>query len=138
MIHSRRSANESFRRNVRGHPTLRSDNRVISNLAVPDHSNLPCQNHPVPNFSGARQSDLRAKQSIFANVTAMSDLYQIVDLHPALYARLANAGAIDAGIGLHFHIVTDYYRSRLRDLVPSPLGSLGEAESVRADHDSVL
>jgi len=138
MIHGRRSADESFRRNVRGHPTLRSDNRVISNLAVPYDANLPRQNHPVPNFSGASQSNLRAKQSIFANVTSMSDLYQIVDFHPALNARLAYAGSIDAGIGLHFHIVADDNRCWLRNLVPPSLGSLSEAESVRADHDSVL
>ena len=49
-----------------------------------------------------------------------------------------DAGAVDAGVGLNFHIVFDDDRGRLRNLVPVSVMSFGEAEAVGADHDSVL
>ena len=68
----------------------------------------------------------------------MADLHKIVDLHPAPDVSFADAGAVDAGIRLDFHIVFDHDGRRLRNLVPLSFGSLGEAESVGADDDAVL
>ena len=79
-----------------------------------------------------------AEQSVFANLRAVADLYQVVDLDAAPDAGFADAGAIDAGVGLHLHVVFDDDRGRLGNLVPVSVVSFGEAKAVGADHDSVL
>ena len=68
----------------------------------------------------------------------MADLHQIVDLCAAANPGFAHAGTVNAGVGLHLHVVFDHHRRGLRDLVPAPVFVLGESEPVRADHNSVL
>src|SRR5258708_28307893 len=69
---------------------------------------------------------------------SVADLNQVVDLYAAADAGFADAGAVDAGVGLNFHVVFDDDRGGLRDLVPVPVVSFGEAEDIGADNDSVV
>src|SRR5579864_2883629 len=68
----------------------------------------------------------------------MTYLHEIVDLYTAAEPSFADAGAVDAGIGLHLNIVLNHYRGGLRNLVPAALRGFRKPESVCADHDSVL
>src|SRR5271165_405808 len=124
--------------NVVGYAALRGNDGGFADLAVPDNADLTRQNHAVANFRGTGEADLRAKQSIFADLRSMTDLHQVVDLDPAPDAGFADAGAVDAGVRLDFHVVFDDDRGGLRNLVPMSFVSLGEAEAVRADHDAIL
>ena len=79
-----------------------------------------------------------AQQSILANLRAVADLHQVVDLHASANASFPYAGAIDAGIGLHLHVISDHHRLRLYNLVPVPCPVLGESETIRANDYSIL
>ncbi len=121
-----------------GYTALRSDDGCLAHLAVADYADLARQNHALADFRGAGEADLRAEQSIFADLRSVSDLHEIVDLDSAADAGFAYAGAVDAGVRLHFDVVFDDDRGGLGNLVPVSVGSLGEAEAVGADHDAVL
>src|ERR1700753_426136 len=68
----------------------------------------------------------------------MPNLDQIVDLGAVGDHGSANAGAVDAGIGLNFDVAADAHRTRLRNLLPGAVLALGKAKAVAADHDTVL
>jgi hypothetical protein len=105
---------------------------------VTDYTDLSGQYDPISNFCGPAEPNLRAKQGVLTDISAVTDLYQVVYFHSATDVSSANAGAVDARVGLHFHIVVDYDRSWLRNFVPLALGSLGKAKAVSPDYDSVL
>src|SRR5580704_17258637 len=73
-----------------------------------------------------------------ANAGAMTNLYQIVDLSATGNVGFADAGAVDAGIRLDFHVVLDDYWHRLRDFVPVAEIIFRESEAVRANNHAVL
>src|SRR5271166_84826 len=75
---------------------------------------------------------------MLTNMGAVADLHQIVDLGAAGNAGFADAGAIDAGIGLDFYIVLDDDRHRLRDLVPVAEIIFSEPEAVGANDHAIL
>ena len=81
-------------------------------------TNLACKDDVVADCAGAGEADLGAEQGVFANNGAVADLNQVVDLGPGTNAGLPNGSAIDAGIGLHFHIVLKHGWAGLGDLVP--------------------
>ena len=68
----------------------------------------------------------------------MADLNEVIDLRSCSDAGLANGGAVDAGVGLNFNGILENRLSRLNDLVPSPVGLAGEAETVGSDDGSIL
>lgn len=138
MIYSGRSAHEGSGRNIGSDAALRSHDRIVAHCAMTDNTDLSGQYDPISDFGGPRQPDLRAKQSVLADVRAMTYLYEIVYLYSTSNVSPANAGTINTGIGLHFHIVFDHDRRRLWDFVPSALGSLGEAKAISADYNAVL
>src|ERR1700676_3013683 len=75
---------------------------------------------------------------MLSNMRAMADLHQIVDLGASRNVGLADAGAIDAGIGLDFHVVFDDDRHRLRDLVPVAEIVFGESETIPTNDHPIL
>ena len=60
-------------------------------------------------------------------------MHQVVDLGPAGDVRLPDAGAVNAGVGLYFHIVLQYGRSGLDDLAPAPRVVPGKTEAIAAN-----
>jgi len=117
---------------------LRSDDGAFSYLAVSDYSDLTSQNYSPADFRRTSEADLRAEQGVFADLRSVADLYEIVDLDSATDASFADAGAVDAGVGLNLYVVFDDDRGRLRNLVPMSIVSLGETEAVGTDHDAIL
>jgi hypothetical protein len=68
----------------------------------------------------------------------VANVYQVVEFRSPLDASFANASAIDARVGLDFDVVFQDGRARLQDLVPEAGIVFGEAETIGADHCSVL
>ena len=68
----------------------------------------------------------------------MSYLNQIVDLCAAADTRLADTGAINAGICLHFDVTLQNRRSGLHDFVPRSEVMFCEAEAIGADNNAVM
>src|SRR5262245_8007244 len=68
----------------------------------------------------------------------MADQNKVVEFGAAADAGLSYGGAVDAGVGLNFHVVFEDGRARLRHLVPGAIFLFGEAEAVAADDDAVL
>ena len=69
---------------------------------------------------------------------SVSDLDEVVNFDAASDAGLADAGAVDAGVGLDFDVIFDNDRGGLRNFVPVSLGGFGESEAICADDDAVL
>ena len=104
---------------VVGNPGLGSGNRAVADLAVSGDADLSGENHILADFGGTGKPDLRAEHGVFADGGSVPDLHQVIDLDIALDAGLANGGAIDARVGLYFHVVFDNGDSGLHDLVPA-------------------
>ena len=67
VIHCRRPADQRSGSDIMRHSTLRGDDRIVPNLAVPDNSHLAGQDHAIADHRRSRNADLRAKQRIFAD-----------------------------------------------------------------------
>jgi len=68
----------------------------------------------------------------------MANEHQIIDLGATPDARLADRGAIHAGVRLHFHIVLQHRRPGLRHFVPGAIPPFGKTETVSPNNGSVL
>src|ERR1700722_9719140 len=75
---------------------------------------------------------------MFSDMRPMSDLDQVVDFRAAGDTGFADAGAIDAGIGLEFDVVFNHDRHRLRDFAPMPELIFSEAKSIAANNHPIL
>jgi hypothetical protein len=89
-------------------------------------------------MSRSGQTNLRAQQRALPYLGSMTNLDQIVDFGAASNACFSNAGAIDAGIRLHFDVVLQHRRSGLDDFVPFARIVLGKSKTIGADHGAVL
>src|SRR5262249_17502948 len=101
------------------------------------YADLPRHNHVLADLSRPRPPDLRAQHGVIAAAAGVADLYEVVEFRVVANSGLAQAGPVDAGVGLDFHIVFDHPLARLRNLVPPALIIRGEAKSIRADDGSV-
>ena len=79
-----------------------------------------------------------AEQRIFADPAAMADEHEIIQFGALADERLADGGAVDAGIGLDLYVVADHSDSRLRHFVPAAVALFGETEAIAADDHAVL
>src|SRR5947199_10508570 len=68
----------------------------------------------------------------------MSDLDQIVNLRSARDVRLANTGAVNASVGLNFHIIFNHRRPGLDNFVPAAGVILGKAKTIAANDYAIL
>src|SRR5258705_8473901 len=101
-------------------------------------SHLPRQCHAILDRRTARDADLRGKQRVPADLHAVGDLNEVVDLTPGADARLADRGTIDRRVRPDLDIVLDRHTADLRDLVVGPVGLMGRPEPVAADDGAVL
>src|SRR5437870_4919330 len=68
----------------------------------------------------------------------MSDLDQIIDLGSARDMGFANTGAVNASVGLNFHVIFNHCRPGLDNFVPAAGIILGETKTIAADDYSIL
>src|SRR3974377_911284 len=74
---------------------------------------------------------------MLANPRAVAYLREVVDLHPACDAGLADAGAVNARVRLDFYVALYATRARLRNLLPM-IAIARKTETVRSDNRAVL
>src|SRR5438445_9633637 len=67
----------------------------------------------------------------------MSDLDQIIDLGSARDMGFANTGAVNASVGLNFHVIFNHCRPGLDNFVPAAGIILGETKTIAADDYSI-
>ncbi len=117
---------------------LGDGNHTVSDSTVARHADLSSKDHVLADMSGAGKADLGAEQRVFADGAAVADVDEVVELGSACDASRADAGAIDAGVGLQFDIILDDDCAGLLDFKPVADIILGEAETIAADDDTVL
>src|SRR5258708_5380962 len=118
--------------------TLRDGDHAVADLAVAGDADLSGEDDVVSNIRRPCQADLRAQQRVGPHRTTVADVDHVIELGATRDVSFSNAGAVDAGVGLHLDIVLHHYLAGLNDLVPAAGVVFGEAETVAADHNSVL
>src|SRR5207247_8652245 len=68
----------------------------------------------------------------------MYDLDQIIDLGSARDMGFANTGAVNASVGLNFHIIFNHRRPGLDNFVPAAGVILGKAKTIAANDYAIL
>src|SRR5437867_6244001 len=68
----------------------------------------------------------------------MSDLDQIVDLGSARDMGFTNTSAVNASVGLNFHVIFDHRRPGLDNFVPAAGVILGETKTIAANDYAIL
>ena len=111
VIERGRAADHGTCRNVAVGAALRGHDDAVADIAVSGNTHLAGKYDVFPDYCGPGETDLSAKQSVLAHRRAMSDLRQVVDLRTAADTGFADAGAIDAGVGLDFHIILQHRRA---------------------------
>ncbi len=118
---------------------LRGDNGAVANRRDgPELADWPAKMQLSPTTVEPGESDLAAEQGVFADFRGVADEDQVVKLGAAADARLADGGAVDAGVGLDFDVVFQDGGAGLQHFVPAAVRLLGEAKAIRADDDAVL
>src|SRR6267378_2880529 len=133
-----RSTDHLSRGNIVWDAALRNGDHSIANLAVAGDSNLSSQYHIFSDVCGAGQPHLSAEQSVFTDRAAVAHVDHIVEFGAARDVSLPDAGAVDAGVGLHLDVVIHNHGAGLNDLVPVAGIILGKTETVAANDHAVL
>src|ERR1035437_1792998 len=138
VIDGRSAADHGSGGNVVRDAALGDGDGSVADFYVAGDADLSGKNHVVAYIRGSGQADLRDEQRVMAYGATVADLNQVVDLRAASNARFANAGAVDAGVGLDLDFAFDDYVAGLDDLVPVAGVVLGKAESVGAYYGAIL
>ncbi len=102
------------------------------------NADLPGQNGVAANLGRSREANLRAEHGVFANYTVVGNVGKAVNLHAASDPCLAQAGAVNGGIGLDLNVILHNNFAGLQNLVPSALVVFCETETVGAYDNSVV
>src|SRR6266481_984609 len=130
VIEGGRAAHHGSGRNIAMRAALCRHDDVIANFAMPGHAYLSGQDYILANFSRSGQTDLGAKQGILSDNAVVSHLRQVVHFGVAPDTGNAQAGPVNAGVGLDLHVVFNGHRAGLGNLVPLAIVVFGKAESV--------
>ena len=84
---------------------MRGGDGSVAYGAVPGDADLPGKDDAAADGARSGEADLGAEQCVAADRRAVAYLHQIVDLGPGVDASFADAGAVDAGVGLDFYRV---------------------------------
>ena len=93
----------------------------VPQLAVSGNAHLTGQNHIAAQLGGAGHAHLGTEHGVFADSTVMSHLNQVIDFGSAPDAALAQAGAVNAGVGLDLDIIFDYNFAGLGNFLPAAI-----------------
>src|SRR5690242_7302298 len=112
-------------------------------------ADLTGQNNSLACLCRASKTDLRTNQVVRTDLTAVSDVHQIIDLGSVADSRRAKSSSIDRCPSAYLDIVIDHHGSRLKNLIPlaallfcktEPIGSdnrVAVLDTVRSDLDPV-
>src|ERR1035438_26351 len=142
MIDGGSAADHRSRGNVVRDAALGDGDGSIADFDVTADADLSGKNRVVAYVGGAGEADLGAEQRVVSDGATVADVDEVVDFCSAANVGLANAGAVNAGVGLEFGLALDDYVAGLNDFVPAQaVGCVfifGEAETVAAYYNSVL
>src|SRR5260370_9064513 len=124
--------------NVVGDSALGYGYGSVSDFYVPADSYLSGQDYVVAYVGRAGQAYLGAEQRVVSDGAAVAYVDEVVDFCTSSDEGLANAGAIDAGVGLDLDVALYYYVAGLDYFVPVGLIVFCEAEAVGAYYCAVL
>jgi hypothetical protein len=75
------------------------------------------------------------ENDVFANVTIVADVDEVIDLRAAADPSLLQSASVDGGVCANLNIVFDHHRSLLRKLcVSARCGVTHEAKTIRSNH----
>src|SRR5688572_25537447 len=95
--------------------------------------------HDATTDAGASgNADLRGDQRVLANLNAVRNLHEVVDLRAGAYAGLPDRRAIDRRIRPDLDVVFDHDGRALGDLAMRAVPAGDEPETVAADDGAVL
>ena len=117
---------------------LRNRDSSVADFYVAGNAHLSSEDGVIADVGGAGEADLGAEESVLPDGAAVTDVNHVVELSAAGDAGFADAGAIDAGVGLDFDIVFDGNVAGLNDFMPVRCVVFGETEAVRADDNAIL
>src|SRR5450759_2599654 len=103
--------------NVVGDAALRDGDGAVADLDVAGDADLSGENDVVADVGRAGEAYLRAEQRVVSYGATVADVDQVVEFRTAPDAGLADAGAVDAGVGLEFRVALNHYVAGLDDLV---------------------
>ncbi len=67
---------------------------------------------------GTGEARLSAEHGVGPDVAGVTDEHEVVDFCAVADARFADGGAVDAGVGLNFHVVFENGGAGLDDFMP--------------------
>ena len=79
-------------------PLLAATPRLVADCQMTGNTNLTAHLHPCPDFGAARQPDLGGQQYALAQLAAVGDHHQIVDLAPPADMRRPQGGPVNRGV----------------------------------------
>ena len=100
-----------------------------------DNPGLSGEHGTIADFAAAGNTHERSHDYMLTDIIVVRDMHQIIDLRSTADTRLAQGGAVDAGIGTDFDIVPDNHDSQLRDFV-MVVAQPSEAIPIQTDADS--
>ncbi len=96
------------------------------------------EDDPATGGGGTGEARLSAEHGVGPDVAGVTDEHEVVDFCAVADARFADGGAVDAGVGLNFHVVFENGGAGLDDFMPGAVFAFGEAEAVGSDDGAVL
>ena len=102
------------------------------------NTDLTAHLHPWPDFGAARQPDLSGQQHALAQLAAVGDHHQIVDLGSPTDTRRPQGGPVNRGVGADFDLVLKHDMTGLRIRHNRPVGQRHIAEPVAANDRAAL
>src|SRR5690349_19332655 len=99
---------------------------------------LSGKNDAAASGGGTGEASLSAEHGVGTDLAGVADENEVVDFCAVADARFANGGAVDAGVGLDFHVIFENGGAGLNDFVPGAVFLFCEAEAVGSDDGAVL
>src|SRR4051794_18121776 len=114
--HRRRARHKHAGVDMAGDAGLRAEHRAFADVHVPGDPHLPAHHHVVLDNRAAGYSDLRREQHAAADLHAVRDVDEIVDLGALSDSGFANGGPIDGRVGADLDVVLYDQIGELRNL----------------------
>src|SRR5260370_28201137 len=112
-----------------------ADHRLVLYLASLSEARLPAHYHVPSKYARAGQTHLSRDHGVRPNLTVVSYLHEVVQLHAFRNAGVIQRTAINRGVRSDFHVIANLNNPRLGEFPISPF-SERIAETIPANHRS--
>src|SRR5205823_9293548 len=118
-------------------PSLCADQRAVSDLNMPNNSDLASNHHSFANPDASGNPGLRGNYGVFSNHNVVGHLHQIINLRARLNPSPTESRPIDRRVRADLHVIVDLDNSYLRHFLLT-LCCHFETEPVGADHGAAV